>query len=370
MTTRGRLLGLAAASVVLLAGCSAPAVAPRPTPVAATSSAPPDVRLALSDTLLNSVLDPALPGCSAAVAVHGQLIWAGAVGMADLATGAALTTETRFDIASLTKQFTATAVLILQREGKLSLSDPISTYVSGLPAWGKTVTLDALMHHTSRIPDYWKKLGEWGYGFETPATQADALRAIKAVPTLQKGEGYVYSNSNYILLAQVIERVTGEPYARYVTETLFEPLGLQMQIDPVLQAPDIAVSYDDAIRPTRNAWAFYGAFGTFTTPTQLALWGDQYRESDLVGNDFVIGAVNSGEVGEVTEGRVYAAGININADGSLRHDGRLGGFISTIKISPDRETTVAVACNGELADRSAVVNGLYKLWADDKPSGD
>ena len=370
MTTRGRLLGLAVASVVLLAGCSAPAVAPRPTPVVATSSAPPDPRLSSSTALLTATLDPTQPGCSAAVAVHGTLVWAAAVGTADLTTGAPLTTETRFDIASLTKQFTATAVLVLQREGKLSLSDPISSYVSGLPAWGKTVTLDALMHHTSRVPDYWKKLGEWGYGFQTPATQTDALRAIKAVPSLLSGSGYAYSNSNYILLAQVIERVTGEPYAQYVTETIFEPLGLQMQIDPVLQSPDIAVSYDKANRPTRNGWAFYGAFGTFTTPTQLALWGDQYRESDLVGNDFVAGAVDSGEPGEVTEGRVYAAGININADGSLRHDGRLGGFLSAIKISPDRETTVAVACNGELADRSAVVNGLYSLWVDPEPGGD
>jgi len=319
--------------------------------------------------LITGALDATQPGCSAAVAVHGTLVWSAAIGVADLATGAPLTTETRFDIASLTKQFTATAVLILQREGKLALSDTIGSYVSGLPAWGKTVTLDALMHHTSRIPDYWNKLGAWGYGFQTPATQADALRAIKAL-TLLSGSGYSYSNSNYILLAQVIERVTGQPYAQYVTDTIFTPLGLQMQIDPLLQAPDIAVSYDKANRSTRNAWAFYGAFGIFTTPTQLALWGDQYRESTLVGDDFAVGAVDSGTPGEATEGRVYAAGININADGSLRHDGRLGGFLSTIKISPDRETTIAVACNGELADRSAVVNGLYKLWADDKPSGD
>jgi CubicO group peptidase (beta-lactamase class C family) len=370
MTTRGRLLGLAAASVVLLAGCSGLASAPGLAPAVALSSAPPDPRPGLSDELLASALDASQPGCSAAVAVHGQVVWSSAVGTADLATGAPLTTATRFDVASLTKQFTATAVLILQREGRLSLGDSIASYVNGLPAWGATVTLDALMHHTSHVPDYWKKLGDWGYGFETPATQADAMRAIKAVSTLSAGEGYEYSNSNYILLAQVIESVTGQPYAQYVTETLFEPLDLAMQIDPVLQAADIAVSYDDANLPTRNAWAFYGAFGTFTTPTQLALWGDQYRESDVVGNDFVVGAVDSGEPGDVTEGRVYAAGININADGSLRHDGRLGGFISTLKISPDRETSVAVACNGYLADRSGVVNGLWKIWVSSEPGGD
>lgn len=362
-----RTLAIAAASAIVLAGCAAPEATLEP--AAVVTSAPPDERPSDSDELLAAVLEPAQPGCSAAVAVHGTVVWANALGLADVANGIPLTTATRFDIASITKQFTATAVLLLQREGKLSLADPISTYVSGLPAWGKKVTLDQLMHHTSQIPDYWIKLDAWGFKFTTPATQADALKAI-AASRLDDETGYVYSNSNYILLAEVVTKASGVPYAQFVTERIFEPLGLAMQIDPVLQATDIAVGYDDDTRPTRNAWAFYGAFGTFTTPTQLARWGDQYRESELVGNDFVRGAVDSGKPGEPTEGRVYGAGIHINADGSLRHDGRLGGFISTITVSADRETTVAVMCNGHLADRFGVVDGLVAIWVDDEPAGD
>ena len=359
--------GLLAVCALLLTGCAGPLPAPSLTPVAAVTTAPPDPRIASSDALLTRLVDAAAPGCSAAVAVHGEVVWASALGVADLATGAPLTTTTRFDMASLTKQFTATAVLLLQRDGLLSLSDPIGAHVERLPAWGGSVTLDQLMHHTSHIPDYWKKLGEWDYGFETPATQADALRAIRAVSRLEKGEGYLYSNSNYILLAEVIERVSGVPYAQFVTERILAPLGLAMEVSPVLQAPDVAVSYDDANLPTRNAWDFSGAFGTFTTPTELARWGDQYRESEFVGNDFVVGAVDSGKPGEATEGRRYAAGIQINADGSLQHDGRLGGFITTLRISPDRETSVAVMCNGHLADRFGVANGLWKLWVDPEP---
>ncbi len=360
---------LIAVGALLLAGCSAAAPQPSLTPIAVVSSAPPDERIAPSDALMATMFDPTLPGCSAAVGVHGEVIWASALGMADLASGTALTTATRFDIASLTKQFTATAILMLQRQGALSLSDTIGNYVPGLPSTVRSITLDALMHHTSHIPDYWIKLGEWGYGFTTPATQADAVRAIAAVSRLDKGTGYLYSNSNYILLAEVITAVTGVPYAQYLTDTIFTPLGLDIEIDPVLQAPDIAVGYDDNTVPTRNAWAFYGAFGTFTTPTQLARWGDQYRDGGaFIANDFVIGAVDSGKPGEATEGRLYAAGMNINPDGSLRHDGRLGGFISTIKISPDRETTVVVMCNAHLADRSGLVDGLWKIWVDDEPS--
>ena len=360
---------LLATSALLLGGCAAPTPQPSTEPAAVATTAPPDERIAPSNELLTDMFDPALPGCSAAVGVHGEVVWAGALGTADLATGAPLTTATRFDIASLTKQFTATAILMLQRQGALSLSDQIGSYVPGLPSTVRSITLDALMHHTSHIPDYWIKLGEWGYGFTTPATQADAVKAIAAVSRLDKGTGYLYSNSNYILLAEVITAVTGVPYAQYLTDTIFTPLGLNIEIDPVLQAPDIAVGYDDNGQPTRNAWAFYGAFGTFTTPTELALWGDQYRDGGVfIGNDFVAGAVDSGKPGEATEGRLYAAGMNINPDGSLRHDGRLGGFISAIKISADRETTVVVMCNAHLADRSGLVDGLWKIWVDDEPS--
>lgn len=368
MTTVGRLVGLATASALVLAGCSAAPVEPlEPTPVAVVEV---DPRLAESDELIAELFDPALPGCSGAVSVHGAVVWAQAVGVADLATGTALSTETRFDIASLAKQFTATAVLMLQREGLLALSDPIGSYVPGLPAWGRTITLEQLMHHTSHIPDYWAKLADWGFTFSTPATQADAVRAIAAVSRLEKGEGYLYSNSNYILLAQVIATVSGVPYPEFITERILAPLDLSMQIDPVAQAADIAVGYDDDTQPTRSAWAFYGAFGMFTTPTELARWGDQYRDGSIVGNDFIIGAVGSGIPGEASEGRVYGAGMNLNADGSLRHDGRLGGYISAIKISPDRETTVVVMCNAHLADRSGLVDGLWSIWVDGEPGGD
>lgn len=368
MTMAGRLVGLATASALVLAGCSAAPVETKPEPEA-VAVVEVDPRLAESDELLAGLFDAALPGCSAAVSVHGTVVWAQARGVADLATGAALTTETRFDIASLTKQFTATAVLMLQRDGLLSLSDPIGTYVPGLPAWGRTITLEQLMHHTSHIPDYWIKLDDWGFTLTTPATHADALRAIAAVSRLEKGEGYLYSNSNYILLAEVIATVSGVAYLDVITDRILAPLGLTMQIDPVAEATDIAIGYDDDLQPTRSAWAFYGAFGMFTTPTELARWGDQYRDGTVIANDFIIGAVSSGIVGEASEGRIYGAGIHLNPDGSLRHDGRLGGYISAIKVSPDRETTVVVMCNAHLADRTGLVDGLWKIWVDAAPSG-
>jgi CubicO group peptidase (beta-lactamase class C family) len=356
-------------SLLLLAGCAAQA--PLELVVIKSSGVladKPDWREEPSLAVLQARVDETQPGCSAAVAVHGEIVWAGASGLAEMGTGEALTTATRFDIASLSKQFTATAILLLQREGLVSLSDPIGLYVDGLPAWGQSITLDQLMHHTSHIPDYWRKLGTWGFGFGTPATQADAVRAIAAVPTLDRGTGYLYSNSNYILLAEVVHRVSGEPLPDFLADRIFTRLNLDMKLDPGLQDSVVAISYDDNNQPTRSGWAFYVAVGIVTTPTELALWGDQYRQGAIIGDDFALGAVDNGKPGEATEGRRYAAGINIEPGGALRHDGRIGGYITTFKVSPDRETTLVVMCNGHLADRFGVVDGLWQIWV--RPSGD
>jgi CubicO group peptidase (beta-lactamase class C family) len=110
--------------------------------------------------------------------------------------GVPVTTTTRFDMASISKQFTATAILMLQREGSLGLGDPISAYVDALPAWGSSVTLEQLMHQTSRIPDYWVELDEAGIGFSDPADQATTVAAIRRETALEPGEGFLYSNSN------------------------------------------------------------------------------------------------------------------------------------------------------------------------------
>jgi CubicO group peptidase (beta-lactamase class C family) len=327
-----------------------------------------DQREEPSSAAIESVTNPALPGCSAAVAVKGEVVWAGAGGLANVATGEALTTEHRFDIASESKQFTATAILMLQREGLLALSDPIAKYIPGLPPWGQSITLEQLMHHTSHIPDYWMVLGDWGYGFSTPASQADAIRAIAAEPELEDTTGFAYSNSNYVLLAEVVNRVSGDPLPTFLDERIFAPADLEMVLDPVAQAPDIAVSHDDNGHSWRSGWAFYGAVGIFTTPTELARWGDEYRTGDIVADDFSAGAVNGTEEDEVNVGDLYGAGIYIEKDGGLYHLGRIGGFLSKFSISPDRETVVSVMCNGTLANRYGTFDALWEIWVE--PKGD
>lgn len=350
---------LAAASVALLAGCAIyPARGATDSQTAATLTRDQIAELsARSDDVIAELVPSDQPGCSAAVAVEGTVLWAGAGGMADIGAGIPVTTETRFDMASVSKQFTATAILMLQREGLLSVGDPISAYVDGLPAWGATVTLDQLIHHTSRIPDYWVELDKIHIGFSDPADQQVTMDAIRREKKLEPGSGFLYSNSNYVLLAEVVARVSGQTLPDFLATRIFEPLGLDMVLAPTLHAPDIALSYDDNMHLQEAGWTSYGHTGIISTPSELARWGDQYRAGDFIQDDFSVGAVDE------SEGELYAAAMDIEVDGDLNHTGRMGGFISDFTITADRETTFVVMCNGHLANRFPIASALREIWA-------
>jgi CubicO group peptidase (beta-lactamase class C family) len=316
-----------------------------------------------SDDLLATYLTDDAPGCSAAVGVRGEVLWAAAAGLADLSSRTPLTTDTRFDMASISKQFTATGILLLQREGLLALTDPVSRHLDGLPRWADEVTVGELMNHTARVPDFWVELEKAGIGFTDPADQGTVLAAIAREQELERGEGYAYANAHYVLLAEIVEAVTGQPFAEVVEQRISGPLGLDLPIAPGLVAGDVATPYDTDGTVLRGGWTAYGHSGIITTPAELARWGDQYRLGKLVQADAVAGAITVLDDDGQPKDEQYAAGIRIEPDGSLYHSGRWGGYISDFTISPDRETVIAVACNGRSARRFELADGLREIWA-------
>lgn len=361
------LVAAALAAVVSLAGCAAQHTPiPRVSKVALVveANAHRVAKLSmLSDDLLATLVDADRPGCSAAVGERGDVLWAGAAGLADLTTGAPLTTSTRSDIASISKQFTATAVLLLQRDGLLSLSDPLAAHVDGLPSWAQRVTLEQLMHHTARVPDFWVELERVGIGFADPADQSTVLSAIGRERELIEGEGYAYSNSHYVLLAQVVENVSGQRFADVIDTRIAAPLDLDLSVAPGLQAPDMATPYDADGGELRGGWSAYGHSGVITTPSDLVRWGDQYRTGEIMPDDPVLGAaVTLDDDGEPT-GEWYGAGIRIEPTGALYHSGRWGGFISDFTVTADRQTVIAVSCNGRDAPRFELADGLRQIWS-------
>ncbi len=136
-----------------------------------------------------------------------------------------------------------------------------------------------------------------------------------------------------------------------------------MQLSPNLVAADVALSDGDNVQPVMSGWAPYGPSEIFTTPTELARWADQYCDGTIIDAAFSVGEVDTVAEGESSVGRLYAAGINVESDGSLRHDGRFGGHITTFRVSADRETAIVVSCNGHLANRFGVADELGAIWS-------
>lgn len=350
---------------VAVAGCGGDAAGPR------TSTAPPPTssvadRAAESGRLL-AAFDATQPGCSAAVAVEGRVLWTGVWGMADVAAGVAITTNTVFDIASISKQFTAGAILLLAAEGRLKLTDLVATHLTGLPSWVAELAIAELMHHVSGIPDIYDVLSTAGVAQTTPLTQEQAIAYLATTtPGPQRGT-FSYSNSNYLLLADIVRVVSGTPLPGVLAERFFGPLGLGMILEPVRPVPGKARSYlREEKAPTTvtlseiTQWEFYGAGGIETTASELVRWADNYRTGAVGGQPFLDAQLADPVAAGANR---YGAGIIIGRKGELRHGGYWDGFTSEFAVSGDRRTAMAALCNATLPPaQSNTLAALQRIW--------
>ncbi|MFI9063308.1 serine hydrolase domain-containing protein [Streptomyces sp. NPDC053429] len=326
-----------------------------------------------AEVLRELVPSPDGPGCAAAVGTRGSVVWEAGRGKADLSTGRAITSKTVFDMASNSKQFTADAVLLLAGRHQLALDDPLSDFLDHPPAWTRDVTLGDLMRHTSGIPDYQDLLEAKGVELTDPAGQKEAIEAILASrPEDPPGKRFSYSNSNYVLLAQVVEEVTGKPFPAFLQQEFFTPLRLRMTLSPGVDVPGKAKSYeakDGSFTLDSSPWKQYGDGSVQTTPGELVRWADNYRTGRIGGTALLTavtrGAVDVGDVLRqrgVAQGR-YGAGILLLPDKGLVHRGDWEGFHSTFKVSPDRNTAVTVACNADSPDNFRAAGQLMDIWS-------
>ena len=299
------------------------------------------------------------PGCTIAVGRDGEVIYAEAFGAARLDPLEPMTTETIVDIGSTSKQFTATAILLLAEDGLLHLDDPLAEHLPALPGWATDTTLRQLMHHTSGIPDYIGLLLDDGVELTGTSTDSDALEALSAVTELdfEPGTEWAYSNSNYFLLGQVVFAVGGVPLDEFLDTEVFGPLGLEMVMDPVAALPGKAVSYEgtgDGRSIADSRWEQLGDGGIQTTPSELVRWAEQYWRPTVGGEsitaarlDDAVDIVDPADPAGTVYGR-YGAGIEISDDAGLgtvlSHAGGWGGFVTAFVVVPDDRFALAATC--------------------------
>jgi len=338
-----------ALTALLLTGCTTTQVGPGLV----------DTRVASSDAVLDDALDTEEPGCAAAVAREGRLVWTHEVGMADLKHDVPITATTVFDYASNSKQFTGVAVLLLAQRGDLSLDDTLDLWFDELPGWASTVTVSDLLHHTSGIPDYLDLLDA---EFTDETSQQDAVETIADVDELDS-RSFEYSNSNYVLLADLVERASGETLPDLLAGEVFRPLGLDLAMDPEFESDDLARSYErdgDEFDYQKSGWTQIGDGGIHGTARELALWGDNYRTGEVGGQELL--DAQFADAVPSDWGSEYGAGIDRAPDGSIGHTGAWLGFVSALTISADRTTSVAVTCNLDEVDVETIADDIRAIW--------
>jgi CubicO group peptidase (beta-lactamase class C family) len=329
---------------VWIAGNRVPAVAPR-------AAADPAGRI---DQVFAEWNKPDTPGASVAVIRGGQQIFAKGYGQATLEYPVPVTPETIFHVASVTKQFTAMSLVLLEQDGKLSLEDDIHKYLPELPDYGTRVTIRNLLQHTSGIRDQWQTLGLAGWRLDDIITQDQILRILFRQKELNfdPGSRHLYSNGGYSLAAEIVHRVSGKGFDEFAAERIFQPLGMtrtHVHDDVAHIVPGRAYSYAGGPGNYRNAPLNYsnaGATSLFTTAPDLCKWLDNFRVGKVGGER----AIARMEERAVVDGKAidYALGVSVSNYRGLRtvsHNGADAGYRSAVVWFPDQQFGVTVLAN-------------------------
>jgi len=334
--------------LILLAGLAAP-----------QTQAPAKTRADLAaqvDKLFEKWDKTVSPGCALAVMKDGRVVYKRGYGMADLDHDVTITPATVFHVASVSKQFTAAAILLLEQDGKLSVDDDVRKYIPELPDFGERITLRHLIHHTSGLRDQWDLLGLAGWRYSLDLITDDDVLAVMARQkdlNFKPGERHVYCNTGYTLLAQVVKRVSGHSFRAFTTARIFEPLGMRsthFRDDHAEIVKGAAYGYvpaGDTFRLSVTNFDTVGATSLLTTVEDLALWDENFYDPRVGGRALVErmlerGKLNSGETID------YAFGLTVGKYKGLDivdHAGSDAGYRSDLIRFPAQHFSVAVLCN-------------------------
>jgi len=300
-------------------------------------------------------------GCAVGVAVNGLTVLERGYGMSDLEHGIPNTPATIFEGGSLSKQFTAAAVVLLAIDGKLSLDDDARKYIPEVPDYGSTITLHQLMTHTSGLRDWGSVADISGWGREQRSHDHDWVIDIvsrQSALNFEPGHEYSYSNTGFNLLAVVVARVSGMSFADFSMERVFKPLGLrntQWRDDYRRIVPGRSAAYDalpgNAWRINRPIEFVHGNGGILTTVGDLAIWNVALTDGRLGGADFVRmmhtqGILNDGSTITYAGGLVLQDFMGVP---SITHTGATAGYRAYVGRFPDQGLSVAMLCNASNA---------------------
>lgn len=326
----------------------------------------------LQDTILRidslfTSWNTSTPGGSLTIARGGQIIYSKAFGMADLEHHLANTTETIFEAGSVSKQFTAAAILLLVKDGKLSLQDDVRQYVPEIPDFGYKITLWHLMTHTSGLRDWGSVAGisGWARG-KRVHTHAHVLEILSRQKGLNfpPGDQYSYCNSGYNLLAIIVDRVSGMSFSAFCKQRIFDPTGMkhtQWRTDYRTVVPNRSIAYNQENGVYLQNMPFemvHGQGGLLTTTEDLIAWNQHYKHSQIFGNAFLEMELTRAKLNNNVLTN-YAAGLSIglyNGSKEISHSGATAGYRAWLAYYPEVDLSIALLSNA--ANANPVSTGM------------
>jgi len=317
------------------------------------------------------------PGCALGIIKDGRLVYGHGYGMANLSYGIPIQATSVFLIASISKQFTAMAVLMLVQQGKLSLDDDVRKYVPELPNLGTQLTIRQLLHHTSGIRDEEAMLPLAGFREHDVITERDILDLVAAQKGLnyRPGEDFLYSNTGYTLLSIVVKRITGKSLRDLSETNIFKPLGMA-DSHFVDDHTTILKNWTPGYEPVASGgWKlsfplfdFVGPTNVFTTIEDLARWDQNFYDKRVGGQAVIEQMLKPGVLNDGTE-IDYAAGLFVGHWKGLRiveHDGGDPGYRADFIRFPDQRFSVVCLCNVTNIDPNEITRQIAEIYLADQ----
>lgn len=316
------------------------------------------------------------PGGAVLVARGGKVLYERALGLADLSTKTALTTANQFRIGSVTKQFAAVAILQLAEAGKLKLDDEIQKYVD-FPKKDHAITIQHLLTHTSGIPNFTNGANYTPEAYAKDIDLKDLIALFAELPLeFAPGTKWNYSNSGYILVTAIIEKVSGQKWADYANEQLFAPAGMSHTTASLIQgSPTEALGYAESEQGWESAHAVsmtwpLGAGNIRSTVGDLWKWNSSIFAGKLVP---LARLAQAHEPVNLTDGSKHPYGFgwgfqNVQGSPTIEHNGGIDGFVSASLYVPKEDIYVVVLVNRESDDANNLAPKLAAI-ALGKPYG-
>lgn len=339
--------------------------------VFATSAHAQQLDVTAIDKVFARYTEPNTPGCVLGVGRDGKVLYARGYGMANLEYDAPLTAASIEEIGSVSKQFTAAAVLLLAQRGVLSLEDDIRKWLPEVPDFGHKITIRMLANHTSGLRDQWGLLGLMnsppGSAVHTPDLILDLVTRQREL-NFKPNDQYLYSNTGYALLGIIVKRASGKSLAEFSRENIFEPLGMkhtQWRDDFTRVVKGRATAYQRTNNGYRQEMPFtnvYGNGGLLTTVQDLITWWDALY-TDKLGKGFLAQLTTSGVLNS-KHTISYALGVSNGDYRGLReitHSGSTAGYRAYLTSFPQSRTTIAVLCSNASANTGAHAHAVADI---------